>query len=336
LKNNTKIYIIEPFYGGSHQQLIDLLKEELLSVGEVEIFTLPAKKWKWRLRCSSMYFADIIPVDNLNLYTKRVLFCTSMLNLTELLALRPDLLQFNKFLYFHENQLTYPSRYEKERDFQFGWNQIISAISADQILFNSNFNMESFISNIDQFTKKGVPKDQRPRTGIFTEKIRKKSRVLYFPIKFDKDFLRTKSFNQKKFGPIHILWNHRWEYDKRPDLFFSALYKLQEVRLNFKVSVVGQCFEELPQVFQEAKEKLKENIYKWGFLKEKEEYYKLLEESDIVVSTTDHEFLGISIIEAISFGCYPICPNRLVFPEYIPTRFLYNTNEQVQFPPPIL
>lgn len=49
----------------------------------------------------------------------------------------------------------------------------------------------------------------------------------------------------------------------------------------------------------------------------------------MVVSTTDHEFFGVSIIEAIYSGCYPICPNRLVFPEYLPEEHLYNTAPQV-------
>ena len=33
-----------------------------------------------------------------------------------------------KILYFHENQLVYPVQVTKERDFQFGYNQILSAL----------------------------------------------------------------------------------------------------------------------------------------------------------------------------------------------------------------
>lgn len=56
----------------------------------------------------------------------RVLFCSSVLNLCELAALRPDLARLKKVLYFHENQLAYPVRKEQERDFQYGYNQIVS------------------------------------------------------------------------------------------------------------------------------------------------------------------------------------------------------------------
>ena len=56
----------------------------------------------------------------------RTLFASSVLNLCELVALRPDLASLHKVLYCHENQLVYPVRKQQERDFQFGYNQILS------------------------------------------------------------------------------------------------------------------------------------------------------------------------------------------------------------------
>lgn len=49
-----------------------------------------------------------------------------MLNLCELVALRPDLAALKKVLYFHENQLVYPVRRDQDRDFQYGYNQVLS------------------------------------------------------------------------------------------------------------------------------------------------------------------------------------------------------------------
>lgn len=48
--------IIEPFYGGSHKQLIEgMLKlESLYDPNSVLVLTLPAKKWKWYV--PHMYF----------------------------------------------------------------------------------------------------------------------------------------------------------------------------------------------------------------------------------------------------------------------------------------
>ena len=42
---------------------------------------------------------------------------------------------------------------------------------------------------------------------------------------------------------------------------------------------------------------------------------KILESSDVVVSTAIHEFFGIAIAEAAAAGAIPIVPRRLAYPE---------------------
>lgn len=59
--------------------------------------------------------------------------------------------------------------------------------------------------------------------------------------------------------------------------------------------MLGESFKEIPQIFIEAKEKLKEHIYHFGFVDNVEEFYKILCAADIVVSTADHEFFGVSM-----------------------------------------
>lgn len=70
----------------------------------------------------------------------RVLFASSVLNLCELVALRPDLGTSFKVYYFHENQLVYPVRKQQDRDFQHGYSQILSwYIGIFQLLYISEF-----------------------------------------------------------------------------------------------------------------------------------------------------------------------------------------------------
>jgi glycosyltransferase involved in cell wall biosynthesis len=41
----------------------------------------------------------------------------------------------------------------------------------------------------------------------------------------------------------------------------------------------------------------------------------------IVISTANQENFGISVVEAIRYGCIPLLPNRLSYPEIIPKVF---------------
>ena len=51
------LLFLEPFYGGSHKQLVDLLVGQLKG----DLYTLPASKWHWRSRVAALSFAHILP-----------------------------------------------------------------------------------------------------------------------------------------------------------------------------------------------------------------------------------------------------------------------------------
>jgi glycosyltransferase involved in cell wall biosynthesis len=115
-----------------------------------------------------------------------------------------------------------------------------------------------------------------------------------------------------------ILWNQRWEYDKRPDRFFALLYRLAEAQTPFRLAVAGENFRNVPAEFEEAHTRLADHIVHWGFLPKRADYRALLHQADLVISTADHEFFGISILEAICAGAFPLLPARLSYPELIP------------------
>ncbi|XP_054871600.1 glycosyltransferase-like domain-containing protein 1 isoform X2 [Amphiprion ocellaris] len=297
VSSSPSVLLVEAFYGGSHKQLIDLLKENF---DGCSVFTLPAKKWHWRARTAALYFSQTIPVCP----SYRVLFSSSVLNLCELVALRPDLALLKKVLYFHENQLVYPVRKDQERDFQYGYNQVLSCLVSDVVLFNSSFNMESFLSSIPSFMKK-IP-DHRPKD--LDHLIRPKCVVLNYPVRFP-DVSR--------------------EHDKNPELFFNTLLKLKERRLDFHLSVLGETFTDVPEIFSEARRLLDSHILNWGYLSSKDDYLQVLCQADVVVSTANHEFFGVAMLEAVHCGCYPLCPKALVYPEIFPAQYLYSTPEQL-------
>ena len=54
----------------------------------------------------------------------------------------------------------------------------------------------------------------------------------------------------------------------------------------------------------------------------------MLSNADVIVSTAHHDFFGVSVVEAISAGAYPLLPRRLAYPEILgdagTNRFFYD------------
>jgi glycosyltransferase involved in cell wall biosynthesis len=128
-----------------------------------------------------------------------------------------------------------------------------------------------------------------------------------------------------------LLWNHRWEYDKNPGLFFETLFQLKDEGFAFKLIVTGESFSDIPPIFQKAKTILKDRLLHFGYAKSKTEYYRLLSMADVIPVTNYQDFFGGSIVEAIHFGSIPLLPGRLAYPEHIPenlhSKFIYLTDQ---------
>jgi len=301
-----KILALEPYYGGSHKAFID--GRSKASNHDWTLLTLPAHKWKWRMRHSAITFASQAAELTEKGQSWDVLFCSDMLNLAEFAALSPPgIARLPKVIYFHENQLTYPVRVEDERDYQFAMTNLTSALAADAVWFNSQFHMDSFLDALTKFLK-SMP-DHQPLEAI--EKIRAKSSIHPPGIG---DFSTRQA---RKPGPMRILWAARWEHDKNPENFFEAIGILRAKNVPFRISVIGQSFRDRPAVFDQARHDFQDRIDLWGFQQSREDYEHALCEADVVVSTANHEFFGIGVLEAVAAGAYPLVPNRLSYPEIL-------------------
>jgi len=315
------ILALEPYYGGSHRAFIDRLSK--VSKHNWTLLTLPAHKWKWRMRHSAITFAAQAAEITEKQQGWDLLFCSDMLNLAEFAALAPaGIARLPKVIYFHENQLTYPVRVEDERDYQFAMTNLTSALAADAVWFNSQFHLNSFLDALAKFLK-SMP-DYQPLKAV--EKIRAKSSV--YPPGVT-DFPSRKARNP---GPLRILWVARWEHDKNPEDFFKALEIIKADNVPFRISVIGQSFRDQPAIFNQARSDLCDHIDLWGYQQSREDYEHALYVADVVVSTANHEFFGISVIEAIAAGAYPLVPNRLSYPEILglgriegAEQFFYNS-----------
>ncbi|MCP3872336.1 MAG: DUF3524 domain-containing protein [Desulfobacteraceae bacterium] len=314
-----KILFLEPFFGGSHKDFALGFKAH--SCHDVTLVTLPDRFWKWRMRGAALYF-----VNQIKDFSKfDVIFTTDMLDLTDLLALAgkkmPPVLN-----YFHENQMSYPLAPNQKRDFHLGFTNITSALAADAVFFNSKFHFDDFIGAATQLIKQ-MP-DVRPAWAI--EQIKEKTQVVYPGCWFETGKM---IFNDRDRKHPLIIWNHRWEHDKNPEFFFEALTLLKEKNINFSLALLGEKYDIFPKIFKQAKDQFKDEIKVYGYIESKDEYLSWLKKGSIVVSCANQENFGISIVEAVRFGCIPLLPDRLSYPEIMPQNFhskvIYQTKEDL-------
>ena len=301
-----KILALEAYYGGSHQAFLEGWQTH--SEHTFTLLTLLPSKWKWRMRHAAITLSQQVNEHIQSGEKWDVLFCSDMLNLAEFLGLvEESVRQLPKIVYFHENQLTYPVQVESERDYQYCMTNITTALAADAVWFNSAFHRDDFLQAIETFLKR-MP-DYQPLEVI--ERIGAKSSV--HPPGIDRCTVRA----ERSPGPVTILWAARWEHDKNPEDFFAAMKILKDKGLDFRLNVIGARFRNQPEVFDWAEQYFADRINRWGYQSSRDEYETALAESDIVVSTANHEFFGIGVLEAISAGCFPLLPNRLSYPSMI-------------------
>ena len=187
--------------------------------------------------------------------------------------------------------------------------------------FNSIYNLESFLAGCREL----LAKIYDMRLGRELELIRAKSTILYPALDFS-EIDKSPAVPSLE-GPPVILWNHRWEHDKNPELFFETLIRLRDRGTEFKIIVVGEAFNRLPSIFERARLELADRIIQFGYAPDRSVYIKFLHQANLVVSTSFHEFYGISIIEAVRAGCRPLLPRRLSYRELFPAEFLYDDHE---------
>lgn len=300
-----RVCLVEPFYGGSHRAWADGYAKH--SGHEVTLLTLPAENWRWRMRGGAITLADSVGELCAGGYRPDAVIVSDMIDLSLFRELtyrhwrRPFTV-----LYMHENQLAYPSQQGTPVDFP--WINWTSVLAADQIWFNSRHHFDTFFDLLPGLFER-FP--DGPHDGPVAD-VRGRSFVM--PVGVDLERFSP----VERSGPARIVWNHRWEHDKRPERFMRAVAALDEP--DFEVVLCGE--ERLGgDPARDAFEAALGDRLVWSGYADDVHYAELLKTSDIVVSTADHEFFGISIVEAVGAGCLPVLPARLSYPELIPEGF---------------
>lgn len=295
--------------------------------------SLPARHFEWRLRSNSLHWG-------LGDYPELaqdwdVLIATSMVDLSSLRGLRPELARIPTLLYFHENQFFYPQNPDRTSKRETNVEPLLiplySALCADRILFNSAFNKQTFLRGARELFDK-LP-DKLPDHAW--QKL-EAAAIVPVPVSIHSPTNTAQSRSPTPASTLQVVWNHRWEYDKGPELLLAVVRELIRREAPVQMHVVGEQFRRQPEEFAEIKRLCKQlgeqqNLpaSNLGFIENRSDYEALLSDADVVLSTAWHEFQGLGIQEACLAGCCPLAPDDLAYPEYLPADCLYERKEDV-------
>jgi glycosyltransferase involved in cell wall biosynthesis len=303
------IALVEPYYGGSHKAWADGYTTH--SSHNITLITHEARFWKWRMHGAHLTLAaDVAAAFEAE---PDVVLVSSMMNVAGFAGAARHIIGGAPIaVYFHESQFAYPLSPLDRPDQTYPMVNWSSSAAADLAIFNSEFHRTLFFEEAERFLRQFPDQPH----GHLVRTVRDRSIVL--PVGVDLQRIGTPPVRVD--GPPLILWNQRWEHDKRPDEFVALMEALVAEELDFEVAVVGEQFVSAPESFDRLPGLLGDRLVAFGFAAD-DEYIELVRRAGIVVSTADHEFFGIAIVEAMAAGVFPVLPNRLVYPERIPERY---------------
>jgi len=300
------------------------------------VLTLPPRHFSWRIRGNSLSWAFQEQESLQQDYD--LLVASSMVDLSALRGFVPKLCFIPTLVYFHENQFAFPQNASQHVSVEPQIVNLYSALCADRLCFNSAFNRDTFLQGASSLLRR-LP-DQVPEGLI--ERLQAKAQVLPVPLFPCSDSLAADSELEIQWHDSHwqlpdsveptlrIVWNARHEYDKGPKQLLALVQALEARGVSFKIAVLGQQFRRSPEEFNTLKNEFSHRLAWFGYLNSAADYRQCLASAHCVLSTALHEFQGLAVLEAIAEGCIPVLPNRLAYPEYVGSQYLYESRVDEQ------
>ena len=257
-----------------------------------------------------------------------LVLATSMVDLASLRGLIPKIAAVPSLLYFHENQFAYPAGRQRVDNIEPQIVPLYAALCADAIVFNSAFNRDTCQEGVRQLAKRlpeGLPAQLFKKLDA--------AEVLPVPLISKGDSYPNRAALPTD-SPMEIVWNYRWEYDKGIEILAHIIEQVKQAGLRYRFHVVGQQFRHRPEAFKEIDRHLEEISAffdmprgNFGYIEDADRYQTLLTSCHFVLSTAKHDFQGLSVQQACLAGCQAAVPDALVYPEYIPPQYRYQTCE---------
>jgi glycosyltransferase involved in cell wall biosynthesis len=186
------------------------------------------------------------------------------------------------------------------------------------VAFNSPFHRWDFLEALRALSEQ--PNNWLDPAGI--DRIAVRAEVVPVGVDFSwLDALRPDQQGaREQHRPPLLLWNHRWEFDKAPEMFARVVRRLAGEGVSFRLALAGEPGVNPSPALTALARDLGERVIHAGHATRDDygRYGRLLWSADVVASTTRHEFFGVGMVEALYCGCFPVAPNRFNYPALVP------------------
>ncbi len=315
-----RLFLASSYHSGSHRAWAEGYAAH--SRHKVHLVTMPGSFWQWRLTGGFVGLAAGIEEAADRFGHPDALLTTSLVDLAGLRGMVSRRLgSIPTAIYMHENQITYPAISRSRTERNYGLINWTSLVAADSIAFNSDFHRRSLLAALPGFLNE-FP-DERQHSHL--EQVEAKTNVL--PVGCS---IGGIPIGPKDDPPI-VLWNHRWDPDKAPESFIRIVQRLTAIGTDFRIALAGERFVKQRPEHDASIAALGGLVIVDDHL-DRDHYLEVLGRSTIVVSTALQEFFGLSVVEAMAAGAFPILPRELVYPERVPRdladQMLFRTEDE--------
>lgn len=307
-----RILYIETYPTGSHRRMLELLQRH--SRHQIRAICTPLEHWKWIVGTAHHHLPDLIAEALSDHWYPELVILSGPINIGAALMLLPrSIRELPLVRYIHESQWSYPNPPDDLRPYLAG--HIDAVRIADQTWFNSTYHRHIFFERAMDYESERVRKLAR---RILPAKFRD-SRIIYPPVALETAYPAQRTQHCPRIG-----WVARWEREKRPDLFVSAVEQLAANGVDFEIVLLGAGSHDHDDADRRA---LAPYVTLKGPLLDRSEYEQALHSLDVVISTAEHEFFGIAMLEAALAGATPILPRALAYPETLPSAWFYPSGD---------
>ncbi len=311
-----RILLLSAYHSASHRYWCEGL---IAAFPEYQwtLKTQPARHFAWRVYASGWIWSLAQDPDFHQPYD--LILATSLVDIVALKATIREFHQAPLWIYFHENQFAHPlgPNQRPEHQIRAQFKSLQNAFCADWITFNSRFNLETFFAG----SRKLLRKFPEKLPGHPLQHLAHCSDVI--PVPLNNTFRKLDSSPKI---PGLIVWNHRWEWDKQPERFISALNALHHRGIDFKLAMLGIGGSSDHPLTQQT-ETIAPHILHWGQA-DPETYQRFISQASIGVSTALHDFQGLAVLELAQAGATVILPRRLAYPEVLPNAQFFSGSDQ--------